>query len=201
MFDYIKGRVVETRGDQLVLECGGIGYLLTASYNTISKLGGKTEEVAVRTHMSVREDGVTLYGFYEYEELEMFKLLQTVSKIGPKVAIGMLSTISPSGLKKAIALSDCDLLAKAPGIGKKTAQRIVLELKDKISLDEISSVGEIDLVEVEAEYETGAEGEALDALVSLGYSKPELYSVLGKLEIEGKSSEEIIRAVLKEIGR
>lgn len=199
MFDYIKGRVVETRGDQLVLECGGIGYLLTASYNTINKLSGKTDEVAVRTHMNVREDGITLYGFHEYEELEMFKLLQTVSKIGPKVAIGMLSTISPSGLKKAIALNDCDLLAKAPGIGKKTAQRIVLELKDKISLDEISSVGEIEVVEVE--YETGAEGEALDALVSLGYSKPEVYAIFSKLKIEGKSSEEIIRAVLKEIGR
>lgn len=198
MFDYIRGTVVETRGDHLVLECGNIGYLLTASYNTISKIGGK-DEVLIYTHMNVREDGITLYGFYEHEELEMFKMLQTVSKIGPKVAIGMLSTMSPSGLKKAIGLNDCDLLAKAPGIGKKTAQRIVLELKDKVSLEDISSAGEIEIIE--ADYEQGAEGEAVDALVSLGYTRPELQCVIDKIETAGKTSEEIIRTVLKEIGR
>lgn len=199
MYDYIRGTVVEVRGEQLVLECNNIGYLLNVSYNTINRVGESFEEVKIYTYMNVREDGVTLYGFYEHCELEMFKLLQTVSKIGPKVAIGMLSTISPDGIKKAIALNDCDLLAKAPGIGKKTAQRIVLELKDKVSMEDIVGVGEIEVME--PKLESGAEGEALDALISLGYTKPEVYCILNKIEVGDKTAEEIIRAVLKEIGR
>lgn len=197
MFDYIIGKVAEIRSDQLVLESNKIGYLLNVSYNTINTIGHEKEELKIYTYMSVREDGVTLYGFYDYEELKMFKLLQTVSKIGPKVAIGMLSTMSPDGLKKCIALNDCDLLSKSPGIGKKTAERIVLELKDKVDIKEIKGTEVVDIPRLEE----SAEDEVLDALLSLGYSKAELYSVLGKIDTENKSTEQIIMTVLKEIGK
>jgi holliday junction DNA helicase RuvA len=200
MFDYIKGKISEIRNDQLVLECNNIGYLLTVSYNTINKIGQSGDDIKLHTYMNLREDGVTLYGFYDYEELDMFKLLQTVSKIGPKVAIGMLSTISPEGLKRSIALNDCDLLSKAPGIGKKTAQRIVLELKDKVSIENMPAITEE--IEISApSLGDKIEDEVVGALVSLGYTKPEVYCVLNKMDLNEKTSEQLIMAVLKDIGR
>ena len=132
MYAYIRGKLEYKSNDSVVIEASGVGYAITVPLSTIENIGSVGEEVKVYTSLHVREDVMALYGFGTREELNMFELLKTVSGIGPKVAISVLSSISPSKFALAVITDDIKTLTQVQGIGKKTAQRIILELKDKI---------------------------------------------------------------------
>lgn len=193
MYDYIIGEIVEIGEDYLVLDNNGIGYKIYTSRNSLSNLVDK-ERVKVYIYFNLREDGIFLYGFLTKEELSMFELLLLVSKIGPKIGIGILSTLSTNEIKLAILNNDVDSLCKAPGIGKKTANRIILELKDRID-DNINIDDTLDFVD------NSDIDEAINALVALGYTKKEVDEVLCKIDIKDLTTEDIIKAVLKRMSK
>lgn len=194
MFSYIKGKIVDLNPDYLILENNGIGYNITISSNAYNNFLGKEESI-IYTELIVREDSLTIYGFTDRDELETFKLLQSVSKIGPKVAIGMLSKYVPNQIKQFISTGDDNMLSKAPGVGKKTSQRIILELKDKIVLSD----GDISDETLYYE-EIDEENEVISALTNLGYNRNEIIKVMKNKDLANKSIEEAIKIVLKEIG-
>lgn len=191
MFEYIKGYVTFLGEDYLVLENKGIGYRIYTSKNSIAKVSNTKDEIKVFTYLNLREDGIYLYGFYDYEELNMFKMLLLVSKIGPKMALGLLSSLTVNDIKSAIFNNNPDLLSRAPGIGKKTAGRIILELKDRI--DSIS----IDKVEIGGENRNI--DDAVSALLSLGYTRNEINNVFSQMELGNLKTEDIIKLSIKKL--
>ena len=197
MIGFLRGKVAQLTTDSCVLDVNGVGYRvhITSTARNQLKLDG---EAMLHTHMSVREDDISLYGFSSQEEYELFLLLISVSGIGPKVAIGILSAISVDRLCQVIGQKQISALTKLPGIGKKTAERLVLELKDKVHFSETADSGS------EEDFAAPSEGagddpmsEALMALQALGYSQQELSLVLKKAK-GMTDTEEIIRFVLKE---
>lgn len=197
MYAYIKGTLEEKAKDSIVLDVGGIGYRIYISDQAMSKLGELGEKVKVYTHYHVREDNISLYGFLSNEELKMFELLLQVSGIGAKTAIAMLSNITPSQFAIAIISNDIKTLTKIPGIGTKSAQRIVLELKDKLKTeDAISKDEEITVINNDENIQ-----EAMQALQILGYSKTEISKIFDKVNVKGLSTEEIIKISLKHLAR
>ena len=202
MFYYINGLLTLLRPDCAVLDCGGVGYLLNISAATFGKLsrthtisaegnadGGKAK---LYTHFSVKEDGQELYGFFDEEERDIFRLLIGVSGIGPKGALSVLSTLSPSELAAACAADDARAIARANGVGLKTAQKVILELKDKLQKTAFSSEDE-PLSETISERDS-AESDALEALLVLGYTKNE--AVRAVKAAGAGSTEERIRKAL-----
>ena len=194
MFEYIKGMVVSIKEDYIVVENNNIGYKIFTSIGTISTIE-IDEEIKIYIYFNVREDGVYLFGFNDENELDIFNLLITVSSIGPKTALGILSGLNPFELKMAILNKDIKMLTKAPGVGKKTAERIILELRDKVeNLDIEVPVEEIRLFDENINM-------AIDALESLGYTSREVKAVLTNFDTEGMTEEEIIKIVLKNISK
>jgi Holliday junction DNA helicase RuvA len=183
MIASLRGRVVRRRLDGVVLDVGGVGYLVQATTRALRKAQGE-EEVTLDTYLHVREDVLQLYGFAEPAERELFELLLSVSGVGPKGALAILSSSTPSDLRRAIALEDTTRFVAIPGIGKKTAQRVVLELKEK--LGPIEEAGE----------SPGQELVARDALVELGYSVPEAERALARTD-PALPPEERIRQALR----
>ncbi|HEY8419206.1 MAG TPA: Holliday junction branch migration protein RuvA [Clostridia bacterium] len=192
MFSFISGRVVEIGENRIVLENNGIGYEITASNDTLSKCQDKTE-VQLFIYMSVKEDGITLFGFFDKTEKEMFLRLITVTGIGPKLASNILSGISSQQLALKIAAGDAGALSKIKGVGKKTAERIVLELKDKIALEGQSA--ELEIVDSAALPDNI--NDAIFALMSLGMTKAEAVRAVNKVNDKTKSAEEILAEALK----
>lgn len=193
MIDFIIGEVVNIMDDYIVIQNNNIGFKVFTSITSMMELEIGKKNQMLYTKLNVREDAIELYGFVTEEEMEMFNLITRVTKIGPKTGLNVLSTITPSQIKMAIHTRDFDTLCKAPGIGKKTAERIVLELKDKI--------GEIDEVDIETgAAPTSDHDEVVDALMSLGYSKYEVEKVLRSIvDIESLDVEDIIREGLKRL--
>lgn len=194
MFAYIKGTLEEKMSNYVVVETMGIGYKIFMSKNSIYKLGELGEKVKIYTHYHVREDDISLYGFASNEELKMFELLLSVSGIGAKSAITMLSNISPSEFAMSIITNDITKLTKVPGIGKKSAQRIILELKDKLKAEqEIATEEESQtLIEISENID-----ESISALQILGYNRKDIEKVLEKFDYKSMSTEDIIRNGLK----
>lgn len=190
MYLYIKGSLeVKTKG-YIVVECNGIGYKIFMSDKSLNEVGNIGDKVKVYTHYHVREDEISLYGFKTDEELRMFELLLSVSGIGARSAITMLSNIEPSEFAFAVISDDVDRMTKIPGIGKKTAQRIILELKDKLKSEEIERNKE----EIEKEIkEVEGLNEAISALQVLGYSRREIDLAFEKPDLSGLSTEDIIK--------
>ena len=190
MYLYIKGSLeVKTKG-YIVVECNGIGYKIFMSDKSLNEVGNIGDTVKVYTHYHVREDEISLYGFRTDEELRMFELLLSVSGIGARSAITMLSNIEPSEFAFAVISDDVDRMTKIPGIGKKTAQRLILELKDKLKSEEIERNKE----EIEKEIkEVEGLNEAVSALQVLGYSRREIDSAFEKADLSGLSTEDIIK--------
>ncbi len=198
MFYYLKGELTHVAESTAVIECGGVGYKLTVSATTLGSLPSIVSDcpdVKLFTYMAVREDSVELYGFYTTEELDLFKMLISISGVGPKAAMSILSLMSPSALADAITSQNVKMISRAPGVGVKTAQRIVLELSGKLVTSEASqSTG------------TGASSatkrmpsftEAQDALIVLGYSRAEAQTALKNVpDADKKSTEELIKAAL-----
>lgn len=199
MYAYIKGSLEEKTDSYVVIENNGIGYKVFMSETAIQNLGEKGEVVKVHTHYYVREDNISLYGFITNEELKMFELLLTVSGIGAKSAIVILSNITPSSFALAVITDDVARMKKLPGIGPKTAQRIILELKDKLKTQEAIEVNEEDSIQITDNKENIEE--AIAALMILGYSKKEIEKVFEKADLSNLTTEEIIRAGLKNLGK
>ncbi|MBO4217030.1 MAG: Holliday junction branch migration protein RuvA [Clostridia bacterium] len=195
MFYYVKGTLVMTDPQSAVVDCGGVGYKLTISGNTLSHLTENGKTVCLYTYMSIREDAVELFGFYTLEELSAFKMLITVSGVGPKAAMSILSLLSPEKFAVAVSSGDSKALSKANGIGKKIADRIILELKDKVAKNiSVDGGGGDDVVTVAG---TVAE-DALDALMVLGYPRGVALKALDGCA--GDTLEDVLRAALKKLG-
>lgn len=193
LYEYIKGKVVDIREDYVILENGGIGYRIYTSRTSLMDL--ELDKMATMyTYLSVREEGISLYGFSSEEELNMFCNLILVSKIGPKGALNILSTLTPQQIINAIHNNEVDLLCAAPGIGKKTANRIILELKDRIPKD-------LALERTNVQKEDDHVQLAIDGVMTLGYTRGEVYSIIKQLDISSMDTEQIIREVLKRLSK
>lgn len=195
MIGFLRGKVAGLKTDYCLLDVGGVGYRVFIPNNTRCKLT-LNETAMLYTYMNVYQDGITLYGFYTEEEYDVFQLLIGVSGIGPKVALGILSAITVDALCKAIQNKQATLLTKLPGIGKKSAERLILELKDKMAL--AASVDEVLSLSMEGAVADDILSEATAALTALGYSQAEITPVLKKAA-KGKSTEEIVKLALKEL--
>mgnify|MGYP001164493808 FL=1 len=198
MYAYIKGTLEETGEDYIVVEAGGIGYQIFTAGQTFQYLPSVGEELKVYTYLHVREDAMILFGFLTKDDLFVFKLLLGVSGIGPKGALAILSVMTTDDLRFAVLGDDAKAIAKAPGVGAKTAQRLILELKDKLSLEDAF---EQKLAKNEHPVENkakGAKNEAVQALVALGYSSSEALKALNGIEITDDTDvEDILKAALK----
>ena len=194
MFAHVNGLVAEKGEGLLVIECGGVGYQLTVSGATLSQAPATGEKMKCYTYLSVREDAVELFGFATREEKKMFLKLTGVSGIGPKSAIQVLSALSVRDLSLAIVTGDAAALARAPGIGKKTAQRLILELKDKVDNAELTAAG----APIPANMKGGsAADEAIEALMALGYQASEAARAVSALSPLPEDASEIVRLALK----
>lgn len=193
MFSYIVG-TIEYKGDNLlILDNNNIGYELTISNNTLMSLPNLGESIKIHTYVHFKEDGISIYGFENLDEKEMFLKLINISGVGPKAAISILSGLTPSALSIAIIKQDDKSIASIKGIGKKTAERIVLELKDKVNV-----TGEIANVQIEKDIEySSALNEAIDVLVSLGINKMEASKVAKNHYSENATAEEIVAKSLR----
>ena len=198
MFYYVSGTVAHTAPFLAVIDCGGVGYACRTTNHTLARLK-KGERARLYTHLNVREDAMELYGFYSESELNCFQMLIGVSGVGPKAALSILSAATPESLAMSVITGDEKALTVAPGIGKKIAQRIILELKDKLAKGQISPGGEAyggTGVTVIPENKTS---EAAAALAVLGYSQGEINLALKGIDLEALSLEEIIKQALKKM--
>lgn len=208
MFYYISGKLAHLDPAFAVIDAGGVGYKLTISGTTHAAITGgsassDTTNVKLFAYMSVREDGVELFGFFKEEELASFKLLITVSGVGPKAAISILTQMTPQKLAVAICTDDKKAIAKANGIGPKTAARIVLELKDKLQKETVLDGDELSVAEetLAATSPSGKRRDAEDALSVLGYSRSEAAAALRTIDTENLELDDIIRLALKKLMR
>lgn len=196
MFAYIEGRVTEKHADAMVVEAGGVGFLVSATPQTISSVSGSGARCRVYTKVVAKKDDVwEIYGFATREEREMFEKLTSVSGVGPKMALGVLSALPVRDLALAIVAGDAKALKAAPGIGAKTAQRLLLELRDKVSDEEL--VGDFAAGGAAAVVEGSAAQDALAALMALGYTQAEAATALSRVKDPGASAEELIRQALR----
>lgn len=195
----LRGKLILSDSSFAVVECAGVGYKCNISLNTVSHLPKTGSEVFLYTYMAVKEDSVDLFGFYSIEELDCFKLLISVSGVGPKVAIGLLSEFTADKLMLSIAASDAKTLTAASGVGNKMAQRIVLELKDKVSSIGVSASSE-DILAAGNSSVTSNAKEAVAALVSLGFSQSDAAVAVGKYNSSLKA-EDLIKQALKDLSR
>lgn len=203
MYAYLKGTLEEKTEDTIVVEVGNIGYNVRVSTTTADLLPGIGSEVRIYTYTMVREDAFTLYGFLSRDDLEIFKKLITVNGIGPKGGLAILSVMNADALRFAIMAGDAKSISKAPGVGIKTAERVILDLRDKISLeDTLQSLGTPAEVAGAAIGTAGTDNvmkrEAIEALVALGYSASDATNAVKKVEVdENGTVEGILKVALK----
>ena len=198
MISYIKGELADVFDGGIVVEANGIGYGIFISGRVANLLPPMGSEVKIHTYLNVREDAMQLFGFLTRDDLEIFRLLIGVNGIGPKGALGILSALSADELRFAVIAGDVKAITKAPGIGKKTAERLLIELKDKLSAEEflersVSGGGEW------TENETDVQKEAVQALAALGYSSTESMQAVKKTGLQNASVEEILKQALKKM--
>lgn len=196
MFYYVCGTVAEIEANLAVIDCGGVGYACATTNYTLSQLK-KGERAKLYTFLNVKEDGVDLFGFATQSELHSFKLLVGVSGVGPKAALSILSSTTPENLAMSVVMGDEKALTAAPGIGKKIAQRIILELKDKLAKDQTNfSPNGVSLPILN---NNGKLQEASAALAVLGYGSSEISAALRGIDMENTVLEDIIRQALKKM--
>ncbi len=195
MIRYIKGELTEIYENTIVVECYGVGYEIMVPASISGMLPQTGNEVKIYTYQYVKEDALDLYGFISPDDLEIFKLLITVSGIGPKGALNILSTISPDDLRLAVLSDDVKAIQRAPGIGGKTAQKLIIELKDKLKLEDVLERKQSN-VSVNIQ---GPRDEAIEALTALGYSSSEAIRAVRSVEDEVTDSEAILKQALKKL--
>ncbi|MCD8009729.1 MAG: Holliday junction branch migration protein RuvA [Lachnospiraceae bacterium] len=200
MISYVRGELISVDAESIVVEAGQIGYNIRVPQSLVGQLPPLGEEVRIYTHFQVREDAMQLFGFLTRDDREIFRMLLGVSGIGPKVALGILSVMTTDDLRFAVLSGDAKAIARAPGLGPKTAQKVILELKDKLNLE--------DAFEKRLEHgaqgvssgaaASDAKGEAVEALTALGYSATEaLRAVRGVEGADGMDVEELLKQALK----
>ena len=194
MYAHMQGIVADKSPDALVIDAGGVGYLLMASANTIAAAPAVGGTMKCYTYLSVREDAMDLFGFATQEEKKMFEKLRGVSSVGPRTALAVLSTLSVRDLSLALVTGDTAALTRVPGIGKKTAQRLVLELRDKVDNEEL-----VGAPGVSASLAKGgsAVGDAIEAMIALGYAPSEAAKAVASVQDKADTSDELIRLALK----
>ena len=194
MYSYIKGTLTALTNEYAVLEAGGIGYKLFVSLNTCSRLSNLVQKDAMLyTHLNVKEDALELYGFFDNSELNIFKNLLSVSGVGPKAAMSILSTLTPESFARALANDDARMIAQSPGVGLKTAQKVIIELKDKLTKE----LGNAEL-KVSTSDSTPVSA-VIDTLSVYGFSRSQITQALGKVDTK-QPLEEVIRQTLKILG-
>ncbi len=196
MYAFIEGKVCEKNAGELILLAGGVGYRINCSMNTLAAAPALGETMRCYTYLSVREDAMELFGFASREEKRMFLSLTGVSGVGPKMALALLGSMPLKELNLAILLGDVTALSRAPGIGKKTAQRIALELKDKVSQEDVSAVsvgGAAPVQSMAADCVT----EALEALQALGYTPAEARNAVQSVRDQSDKTDELIKLALR----
>lgn len=186
MIAQLTGTLVSKDPAAVVVDVGGVGYAVGVPVSTLSQLPVIGETVVLYTHQHVREDQLALFGFASEAEQRLFRQLISVSGIGPKVALAILSVSSPDDIRAAIASSDTAFIAQVPGIGKKTAERVVIDLKDKVEM--VTSAGS-----------PRGTDEVVEALVGLGYSRPDARAAVSKVSASTTETDELVRAALKEL--
>jgi Holliday junction DNA helicase RuvA len=193
MIGSLRGRLILKQAPAVIIECNGVGYDVETPMSTFLGLPPVGDELFLFTHLVVREDAQTLYGFATEEERTLFRLLLKISGVGAKIGLAILSAMSVEGFRHCIEYEDTASLVKVPGIGKKTAERLIIEMRDRI--DTGSAQSGATTVAIEA----GARSEAVDALIALGYKPREVQKLIGDLDVDGKSAEDIIRLALRQV--
>ena len=193
MIGSLRGRLTLKQAPTIIIECRGVGYEVATPMSTFLELPPTGDELFLFTHLVVREDAQILYGFATEDERALFRLLLKISGVGAKIGLAVLSAMSVDGFRRCVEYEDTASLVKVPGIGKKTAERLIIEMRDRI--DTPSAHSGATRVEIEA----GAKSEAVDALISLGYKPREVQKLIGELDVDGKSAEDIIRLALRQV--
>ena len=201
MISFVRGTVSDIEENCVEIDTGALGYEIMMPLSDIERLSGLRQEVKIFTYLNVREDEMSLFGFLTKDALELFKKLITVAGIGPRGALGILGVFTPADLRFAILSGDVKAITKAPGIGTKTAQRLVIELKDKVDIaDGLREIA--DSIDYRGEVtDDSARSEAVMALTVLGYSNQEALKALQGIETEGRDTEDILKDALKKMGR
>lgn len=193
MIGSLRGKLTAKHAPQVVVECQGVGYEVETPMSTFLELPGVGADVLLHTHLLVREDAHTLFGFRSLEERGLFRLLLRVSGVGAKMGLAILSTMSAADFRRCVQYEDTASLVRIPGVGKKTAERLIIEMRDKI--DATPARPGMAAVAVDS----SPKSEAVDALMALGYKAAEVNKLIGKLDVDGKSAEDIIRLALRQV--
>ena len=194
MIGSLRGRLISKQAPTIVVECSGVGYEVETPMSTYLELPAAGSELFLHTHLLVREDAQVLYGFATDEERQLFRTLLKVNRVGAKMALGVLSAMTAADFRRCIEYEDAGSLARIPGVGKKTAERLIVEMRDRI--DKVSSAAG---GASSSAAEPSARSEAFEALVSLGYKPTEVNKLIGKLDTGEKSAEDIIREALRRV--
>jgi Holliday junction DNA helicase RuvA len=193
MIGALRGRLTLKQAPTIIIECHGVGYEVETPMSTFLELPPIGDELFLFTHLVVREDAQMLYGFATQDERALFRLLLRISGVGAKMALAVLSAMSVEGFRRCVEYEDTASLVKVPGIGKKTAERLIIEMRDRIDTPSAQTGA------TRVQPEVGAKSEAVDALISLGYKPREVQKLIGELDVEGKSAEDIIRLALRQV--
>ena len=193
MIGSLRGRLMSKQATQIVVECSGVGYEVDTPMSTFLDLPEPGSDLFLYTHLLVREDAQILYGFSSEDERLMFRTLLKVNRVGAKMALGILSAMTTNDFRRCVEFEDTTTLSKIPGVGKKTAERLIIEMRDRIDAAAPGG-GKAAPLTVEA----SARNEAVDALVALGYKPKEVNNLIARLDIEDKSAEDIIRLALRQ---
>ena len=193
MIGSLRGTLAAKHAPQIIVECHGVGYEVETPMSTFLALPGVGEDILLHTHLLVREDAQILFGFGSLEERSLFRMLLKISGVGAKMGLAILSTMSVNDFQRCVEYEDAAMLVKIPGVGKKTAERLIIEMRDKI--DKATAAPGVTQVVVEA----NPRSEATDALIALGYKAGEVNKLIGNLDTDGKSAEDIIRLALRQV--
>ena len=196
MIGSLRGRLVLKLAPQVVIECNGVGYEVEAPMSTFLELPQLGSDLFLYTHLLVREDAQILYGFSTEDERLMFRTLLKVNRVGAKLALGILSAMSTNDFRRCVEFEDTTSMSKIPGVGKKTAERLIIEMRDRIDAAAHSGGAAAPFG-----VEISARSEAIDALVALGYKPKEVNNLIAKLDIDEKSAEDIIRLALRQAAK
>lgn len=199
MISYIIGKITYTSENSIIIENNGIGYNINISSSTLNKINSKDEKIKIYTYMNVKEDELSLYGFLTMEEINLFNILITVSGVGPKGALSLLTVMSPSEIILSIVTNDIKTLSKGQGIGKKTAQRIVLELCDKVKTNDSAQAEYSSIINENTSITEINKQDSIDALIELGFTRSEAVRAVLQVYEENLDTSQIISKALKKL--
>lgn len=200
MIQFLRGELVSVEEDRILIDVGGVGYGVFMSGNAMAKLPAVGREIKVFTYLNVKEDAMQLFGFLTRDDLQVFKLLISVNGIGPKGGLAILSVLTPDDLRFAVMANDVKAISAAPGIGKKTAEKLILELKDKLSIEDAldHAVSKDEVMSGKTDNHNEVMSEAVQALVALGYGNTEALKAVKQVEIlENMGANEVLKQALK----